>query len=153
LENVKKVTSEINEKVKSIDNIRKVSDLQIEIKKNYILRKEEYDKELQRLKKEKKDFDNLVEPIKINIVETGRTYIYSSELFVSFNEKFHEEKLLVYLFSDCIVWLRQTENDEQGCEFLDMISLKSNTLPWCKELYCDKRCFQLITEKKSVVKI
>jgi hypothetical protein len=57
---VKKITMELNQKIKTIDNLKKVTQIQKEIEKNYLIKEENYKK-----KKEKE------QPKKINIIIPG----------------------------------------------------------------------------------
>jgi hypothetical protein len=140
MEKIKITTSNINEKVREIDNMNKVLQLQNEITK--------YQIEVQYYGKEFKS-ESL-----INILEPGRTHVHSNYMNVYFNEKI-SENLLTYLLSDCIMIVKPHENyEEMGYQFIEIINLKPvnyYSIPCCFEYKHDKRFFQLNIYQKSVV--
>jgi len=153
-EEIKTTTKDINKRVRTIENLNKLSELQKELDRNYEYLKEEYEKNKIKFKKEKEELSKLVKPVHGKIVEAGRSHVYSSKtpMMVILDENFREELHQVYLLTDSIVWLKPTENTEEyGTMLSGILNLKSNPVPWCKELLCDKRCFQVIGNKVSII--
>jgi hypothetical protein len=136
-EKIKITTSSINEKVREIDNMNKVLQLQNEITKYQIEVQFQNEKEIKN-------------ELLINILEPGRTHVYSNYINVYFDEKSSSEKLLVYLLSDSIIFVKP-QDDELGYQYIDICNLKSSPSPWCQEYLFDKRYFQLNTFQKSIV--
>jgi hypothetical protein len=149
-ENVKKITAEINEKVKVIDNIKKISDLYYSLKRNYDYKKDLYEREVSKLKKSNdyifrkehydKEIEKLKQPFNFNFDTQGKNIVFNGDLFLKLNENMNEEKITVFLFTDSILFVKidpvipkNNEDDiDHGYEYIDYISLKYNEdyLPW-----------------------
>jgi hypothetical protein len=99
------------------------------------------------LKKEKKEN---VEPI--NIISPGRSHVYSGYVEARFEEKKDDVLYFVNIFTDSILFLLTTDNyEELGYKYVNLINLKSNSVPWIKELLMDKRTFQLHCVEFSIL--